>query len=825
MPSDIPATSEVILKTDSSKDFLDALLGQGWSNWGQGLGGEAASELMLQIFGAFNMVALAIISALFLWVSAVAVAGTAHEGVAFGKRYSSLWMPVRFVGAMGALAPIFKGLSLFQIALLACIGWSINLGNYVWELGTNYFVEHAGQITVQAPDQTVPEYNRIANGVLKSLTMQYYMSSRRGLDISPGGEWNEESTWYFKKLLVYRFNGSMGSIELDWDENNLDIFTAKRNAVSQAITDLSYTARQLADPDSPPPPPDNLSKAANNIHLAILKGMQSYSASVDTILNKKLKSFQSIADQYGWFMAGSSYWSISWINQEVRDAMYSGIHYEGNQQTKEELAAWMYGLHDYDAIVTRLDNYIQTGYTDRKLSENSVLKSPTVVDDSSTISISGMWDYIRNKIINNALPGDIVSWSIEKMAKNDPIMVISNLGDTLVVSAWGLFYTLAGANIFTGPLFVAIISFLFSALFLPLMLYGLVLAYYVPAIPFLRWISAITGWVILIVESMVAAPLWIAAHALPEGEGAAGQHGRRGYMLFLAIVIRPPLMVAGFFCAVILMNIMGRLIGGGFDLFFNGVAQTKIMGITGTFSMLVILGVTVIMLANKFFGLIHYIPEHVTNWIGQQMHSLGEKEDQAGAKAVFVGSTDAVSSAGRGTPQAIKDVKNAYAEQKATKASQAAGSGANSIMAASSLERSLASSSSSSSPDSSSSASSSGGSGSFGGGTSEASNSSLGGTATGSDSGSKSRDSLSERDLAAGRTQASPNARSTQPQPGETTGGEKSLKLASSSQQNDSGIQQTGTPPVSPGKGVQETGKQQSVGKRPTAPVTDKSLR
>ena len=63
MSDEIPATSEIVLKTDSSKEFLDALLGEGWSNWGQGLGGDAAAELMLQIFGAFNMVALAIISA------------------------------------------------------------------------------------------------------------------------------------------------------------------------------------------------------------------------------------------------------------------------------------------------------------------------------------------------------------------------------------------------------------------------------------------------------------------------------------------------------------------------------------------------------------------------------------------------------------------------------------------------------------------------------------------------------------------------------------------------------------------------------------------
>jgi hypothetical protein len=39
MAAEIPATSEIILQTDASKQFLDTLLGQGWDAWGQGLGG------------------------------------------------------------------------------------------------------------------------------------------------------------------------------------------------------------------------------------------------------------------------------------------------------------------------------------------------------------------------------------------------------------------------------------------------------------------------------------------------------------------------------------------------------------------------------------------------------------------------------------------------------------------------------------------------------------------------------------------------------------------------------------------------------------------
>ena len=207
---------------------------------------------MLQIFSAFNLVALAVISALFLWVMALAVAGTAHEGVPFGKRFSSLWMPLRFVGAMGALAPIFKGLSLFQVAILACIGFSINLGNFVWELGTDYFVEHAGQITVQAPDQNVTHYAAITNGALESLTLQYYLNERRGMNIPPGGEWNYKSNW-FRSGGEYQFlfNGNAGSIQVSCVDESDALCRGKVNAVGTAISALSSVAQQLADPETP----------------------------------------------------------------------------------------------------------------------------------------------------------------------------------------------------------------------------------------------------------------------------------------------------------------------------------------------------------------------------------------------------------------------------------------------------------------------------------------------------------------------------------------------------------------------------------------------
>ena len=654
---EIPATSEVLLKSDASKQFLDSLLGQGWDAWGQGLGGSQAAELMLEMFSAFNIVALATISALFLWVLAVSVAGTAHEGTPFGKRYSSLWMPLRFVGAMGAMAPIFKGLSLFQVVILACIGFSINLGNFVWSLGTDYFVEHGGQITVQAPDQNVTHYAAIANGALESLTLQYYLNERRGLGISPGGKWDYSGNW-IRSGGEYRFtfNGNTGSIMVECVDESDALCRGKVNAVGTAISSLSSVASQLANPATPADSidPQALHNAAGNINATILSSLQSYAKQGQ--LKTKLQDFQEVSKQYGWFIAGSSYWSISWINQEVREAMYSGISYAPREYTRSEMLAMTYGLHDYEAMQERVANYIKTAYAARR-GITDTTANPAVTDEGRALGEIGNW---LRATLNGLVSANILPIAVDKLSTNDPIMAVSNVGEYFIGTAWGLAAALGVVDVAHSmgkaiplvgnavPNLDKYISFVLFSVFLPLLLYGLALAYYLPAIPFIRWISALAGWAILIVEALVAAPIWLCAHALPEGEGAAGQHGKRGYLLLLGIIIRPPLMVAGFFAAVILLNVLGRVIGAGFEMFIAGTSQTKVIGLTGTISMLIILGIVVIMMANKFFSLIHYLPEHVTNWIGQQFHSLGEKEDQSGVKGVFVGSTSAVSSGAEG---------------------------------------------------------------------------------------------------------------------------------------------------------------------------------
>jgi conjugal transfer/type IV secretion protein DotA/TraY len=326
---EIPKTFEVP-DTDFSGQFLDTLLGRGWDTFGRGnFGGGSASELMLQIFAAFNVVAMSMVMVLFVWTCAITVVGTAHEGVPFGKKYSSVWMPIRFACSIGALAPIFKGLSFFQIAILAVLGWSINLGNYVWSLGTNYFLEQGGQITVQAPSYPTQNFTAISNGVLKSLVLQNYLTNRRHLDI-PGrpGRWSYSENWIGSAgKATLDFAGDLGQIVVECTDQGDAMCSAKMNAVNTAVSSLQPVAEALANPDTDGSAIDQtaLYNAAQAVQETLLSGLRAKASEGNSQLNSKLRAFQQTSEQFGWFAAGASYWSISWINSETRASMYGGL--------------------------------------------------------------------------------------------------------------------------------------------------------------------------------------------------------------------------------------------------------------------------------------------------------------------------------------------------------------------------------------------------------------------------------------------------------------------------------------------------------------------
>jgi conjugal transfer/type IV secretion protein DotA/TraY len=160
-----------------------------------------------------------------------------------------------------------------------------------------------------------------------------------------------------------------------------------------------------------------------------------------------------------------------------------------------------------------------------------------------------------------------------------------------------------------------------------LIVIGLDLAYFIPALPFIFMVFAVLAWIIFLLEAWIAAPLWAVAHALPEGEGFAGMRAQAGYMLFLNLIIKPPLIVVGFFFAMILTNAIIGFVSKPFMEFINIMQGDTISMLYALFGLLLVYGALITFVVYKCYGLILFIPDKVPAWLGQVFREIGTHAD------------------------------------------------------------------------------------------------------------------------------------------------------------------------------------------------------
>ena len=163
-----------------------------------------------------------------------------------------------------------------------------------------------------------------------------------------------------------------------------------------------------------------------------------------------------------------------------------------------------------------------------------------------------------------------------------------------------------------------------------LLIGGVVLAYIVPLIPFLRFLFGVIAWVISVVEGLVAIPLFLALQVGGEWRGLVTQASKGGYLLVLHAVIRPALLVLGL--------VFGYFIFVGVIGLFNWLYKAHLEGITnqtslGAITALVGLGVYAVVafaVANASFKAIEVVPGEVMRWLGGHARGGSEGGGMAG---------------------------------------------------------------------------------------------------------------------------------------------------------------------------------------------------
>ncbi len=671
--------------TDMAHNLLSGMFGLNWdtlyttSNSGS-IGGNTWSALF-QLLGYMNSVVMMGVAVLIFYVLSVGVVGTAHEGKALGQRYSTLFTPLRSVLAVSLLMPVpgLSGISMLQAMLLLCISVGSMGANKMWDITLDYMNSNKGQLTSGMSIGEVDSMYKVTNTIMTSEMTQAYLHIE-GPSVAKkwtykDGETTGPGVYTYTFLTSKEFasmKDNMGSVSIPCMDQSSPICQARINAVNIAIESFWETAKMIVDAEVDVDitmVTQFLTQYSATMKAAVAQDISAKSSSDYEV---RLNEFIDSAKKKGWISAGSYYWQISSLQNEISSEANT---YPTSIPPKESSLNGLAGP-DYSVFKVAEKEYLAKTAT--QLSDADISHNLDMARNDDSI-----WTYVSDLI---SKPGKgLINTVNQALTTGDPISNLKTVGDTIIdicgvifgtaaLATAGTYATTDGFNAslpgmigglfgagavagFAKPL-VTIAIVLVSGYLVPLFTMGLTLAYYLPAIPFLLYTMGIIGWIILVLESLAAASIWAAGHAMPEGEGMSGQHGKQGYLLFLGVLIRPPLMVLGFFCTFGCMKIVAWLIGTTFIVFVNGATSGNAVGPITTLAMIAILCMIIIEAAHRVFGLITHLPDNVMKWIGSGTSGMGEERSSGMVKAGFAyAGSQMSSSTGQGAQAGIKAAK------------------------------------------------------------------------------------------------------------------------------------------------------------------------
>ena len=101
-------------------------------------GGTAGPAFLGTLFQVFNTAVLSLGSLIVTYTTFVSIVMTAHEGEFLGKKFHSMWIPLRTVMGIAALVPTASGYSYLQIGMMWFIIQGIGAADTIWTATVNY---------------------------------------------------------------------------------------------------------------------------------------------------------------------------------------------------------------------------------------------------------------------------------------------------------------------------------------------------------------------------------------------------------------------------------------------------------------------------------------------------------------------------------------------------------------------------------------------------------------------------------------------------------------------------------------------------------------
>lgn len=707
-PPSPPADGYTLPESDlSRRTFIDPLFGP--------ISGAGTDSPLTAVISVFNTALLFVAGLLMAYTIVSGAMSTAHDGEVLGKKWSTMWVPIRTALGVGAIMPVVGGgwcvaqviviWLAMQGAQIANLTWSAFVGDGQSLMAGAVYLPPSNQpqlrqamsemlvnnVCVEAHRSEFDETSASANDIMEAKSYEVFDKSG-SRPLMTGGSARDgipPQRTGTTEIVRYEYgypddgdncgavemrdivrnsdvaSGGQGETGLGGELFNIDTISlgvgeARRAAFQDIQKDLNVLAKEIVAGTA------DSSKVQSEMDRLLSDYSQSTGDAAHSAWERAVnKDMLAAMKADGWAMAGAFYMMIA-KSQDSITAQLSKVpvsNSSGRQTGVGKVWNYIVGEDHGDSVVAAMRR------TDEMLADAKVASAGGVssIGDAKAEGAGG-WE---NKMLGWFMGEQAFSFGDDASSMRDvnqnPIVMAQGLGNKMVTWAGAALLGATAAAFLTGPATPggwSLIGPVLSALVGVLMVPGAILSTYLPMMPYILWIGAMLGWGILLVEAVIAAPLWAVAHIAPDGDGVAGRGGT-GYMLVLSLVLRPALMVIGLVAAMVLLKPIGFLINstfvGAFAMTDQGFSiATLVRLIAGC----IIYCVLMIMMVQRTFSLIHVIPDRLMRWIGGGGdNAIGEHAQAAGEgltkAAAGVGATMAVSQGAQQGVQALAAHKRA----------------------------------------------------------------------------------------------------------------------------------------------------------------------
>lgn len=623
-------------------------------------GGTGDQQSLLGVMmGVFNTAVLFLAMLFVLFTTIKGTVDSAHDGVLLGKHMSEIWIPIRTVAGTALLLPLSSGFSLLQVAMIWLAMQGVGVADSVWQVAIGHFAQHGTLGHINVPDARPLAANILrAEVCMAAMNKQYEAEERKSRIIAEkirvpvaGGFGGELTEHRWRKNGSNTSSAACGSLQ--WSENPeqaktgsdaasvefagpqslIDVWDgpatwfvsplleAHAVAVGEMITDLRPVAQGIVA-TAQKPQAGVIEAAAGRYETAIAAAAKK---AVDAAPEVAQQSFLKEAETGGFVLAGT--WFSHMV--KVNDAVQSAVN-----MVPVSKPIRIEDLEVNEALI---------GYRDAMTMTEEFLKdrsgAPRRAYDASideATSIRSMDDVMRLLSVPAMAALNNITTRIAG-ANTSPVEQLRVLGNEIVMSGVylkGTYFTIMGlsggrlaswtvGNVFNVTEAARTLSGTVEWVSSALWALGAWLAWYLPFVPVLWWVAGIARWLASVAEAVLAAPLMAAMHVHPGGDDFVGRAGP-GYMLILAMVIQPALLLFGLVLAgAIMYPAGGALVNMMFLGAVSGVTGSTGVGLIALVAWVALYVVMMTMAIHACFALVSSVPDNVMRWVGSQAGAQG----------------------------------------------------------------------------------------------------------------------------------------------------------------------------------------------------------